>query len=55
VTFLISKTFIINSGKISKITRILEEIELAKNWGVLSGMQRFQLAIVKIMKRFSNE
>jgi len=34
---------------------MLEEIELSKNQRVFSGLQRFQPAIVKIIKKFRNE
>jgi hypothetical protein len=33
--------FNINSGKILKFTKILEELGPAKDWGVLSEMQKF--------------
>jgi hypothetical protein len=38
----ISKTSLVNSGKIQQFTRILKEIEPAKDRGVLPGMQRIQ-------------
>ena len=53
--FLIPKTSHINSEEISKFPKILDEIELAKDQGVLCGMQSFQPEIFKIFKKFRNE
>jgi hypothetical protein len=39
----------VNPEKISKFTKIFEEIELAKDRGVLSGIKKFHLAILKIL------
>ena len=53
--FLISKISHINSEEISKFPKILDEIELAKDQGVLCGMQSFQPEIFKIIKKIRNE
>jgi hypothetical protein len=39
---LISKTPLVNSDKIQQFTKLLKEIEPAKDWGVPSGMQTVQ-------------
>jgi hypothetical protein len=53
VTFLlISKSYIIDSEKIEEFTKILQEIDIAKDWGVLSEMKRFQPPTAKIITKF---
>ena len=46
--------FNINSGKILKFTKILEGIGPPKDQGVLSEMQRFEPATLKIIKKFNS-